>query len=169
LAGETEVLGENLPRRHFVHQKSYLPDPVRNPGRRGGKPATYHFSYGTATHACIHTYLRLISMEDVLLFKKQTYSLRDSTIIEFLDTIHRPVLYLFKTTFRRLDFVSVLKLKPAQLGSIDRASPYLGTLEPTHDRTTDNAQQHNNCINTPSLHIFRSYSLQESAEQFNNS
>jgi hypothetical protein len=40
LAGETEVLWENLPQRHFVHRKSYLPDPGSNPGRRGGKSVT---------------------------------------------------------------------------------------------------------------------------------
>jgi hypothetical protein len=48
LAGETEVFGENLPQRHFVYHKSTWPDPVSNPGRRGGKLATNRLSYGAA-------------------------------------------------------------------------------------------------------------------------
>jgi hypothetical protein len=49
LAGETEVLGENLPRRHFCPtQNPTWPDPGLNPGRCGGKPATNRLSYGAA-------------------------------------------------------------------------------------------------------------------------
>jgi hypothetical protein len=49
LAGETDVLGENLPQRHFgPSQYPTWPDPVLNPGHRGGKPATNRLSYGAA-------------------------------------------------------------------------------------------------------------------------
>jgi hypothetical protein len=50
LAGETEVLGENLPQRHFCpSQNPTLPDPgFLSPGRRCGKPATNRLSYGMA-------------------------------------------------------------------------------------------------------------------------
>jgi hypothetical protein len=48
LAGETEVFGETLPQRHFVHHKSHLPDLGANPGCSGGKPATNRLSYGAA-------------------------------------------------------------------------------------------------------------------------
>jgi hypothetical protein len=48
-AGETEVLGENLPQRHFCpSQIPTWPDQGLNPGRRGGKPATNRLSYGAA-------------------------------------------------------------------------------------------------------------------------
>jgi hypothetical protein len=44
LAGETEVLGETLPQRHFVHHKFHM----TRPGRLGGKQATNSLSYGAA-------------------------------------------------------------------------------------------------------------------------
>jgi hypothetical protein len=47
LVGETEVLGENLPQRHFVTNHTW-PDPSSNPGRCSGKPATNRLSCGAA-------------------------------------------------------------------------------------------------------------------------
>jgi hypothetical protein len=49
LAGESEVLGENLPQRHFCpSQNSTCPDLGLNPGGRGGKPVTNRLSHGAA-------------------------------------------------------------------------------------------------------------------------
>jgi hypothetical protein len=51
IAGETEVLGENLAQRHFVPPQ--IPhDQVRfrTPDCSGGKPATNRLSYGAANH-----------------------------------------------------------------------------------------------------------------------
>jgi hypothetical protein len=45
-AGETEVLGESLPQRHFVHHKSNMTRPGFEPSRRDGKPGTNRLSYG---------------------------------------------------------------------------------------------------------------------------
>jgi hypothetical protein len=47
LARDTEILGENLPQRHFgPSQNPTWPDPGFNRGRRGEKPATNRLSYG---------------------------------------------------------------------------------------------------------------------------
>jgi hypothetical protein len=49
IAGETEVLGEILPQRHFVPpQISHDQVRFRTPDRSGGMPATNRLSYGAA-------------------------------------------------------------------------------------------------------------------------
>jgi hypothetical protein len=60
LAGETDVLGENLPQRHFCPSQNPT-DPGLNPGRRGGKPATNRLSYGAATKKLAVTHTRFLA------------------------------------------------------------------------------------------------------------
>jgi hypothetical protein len=54
LAGETEVFGENLPQCRFIHHKPHML-PGREPGPRGGKPATNRLSNGTALFLLVDT------------------------------------------------------------------------------------------------------------------
>jgi hypothetical protein len=65
LAGETEVLGENLSQRHFCpSQNPTWPDAGLNPGRRGGKPATNRLRYGAAwtTLLCLECNGHIVEM-----------------------------------------------------------------------------------------------------------
>jgi hypothetical protein len=65
LAGETEVLGENLPQRPtFVHHKIPGAHPGLNPGRRGGKPATNRLSYGAASFDVTISHISLTQLNN---------------------------------------------------------------------------------------------------------
>jgi hypothetical protein len=68
LAGETEVLGENLSSATLSTTNPIWPDLGSNPGRHGGKPATNRLSYGTALsqydYSYINTWDQALSMGD---------------------------------------------------------------------------------------------------------
>jgi hypothetical protein len=54
--GKPEVVGENLPQRHFVHHKiPYDQTRARTPDHSGGKPATNRLSCGAASFACLRS------------------------------------------------------------------------------------------------------------------
>jgi hypothetical protein len=53
-AGETEVLGENLPSATLSTTNPTRIDPGTNPGLRGERPATNRLSHGTACSTTIH-------------------------------------------------------------------------------------------------------------------
>jgi hypothetical protein len=75
LARETEVLGENLPQRHFYpSQNPTWPDPGLIPGRRGGKPATNRLSYGAASTISLEIYFNIILIRAVV--SQEAFSLK---------------------------------------------------------------------------------------------
>jgi hypothetical protein len=67
LAGETEVLGVNLPQFRVVHHKPHTLCPDANPGRRGGKPAINHLSCGTAFIHVLH-FIRRPNMATIFFY-----------------------------------------------------------------------------------------------------
>jgi hypothetical protein len=72
-AGETEVLGENLPSATLATTNPTCIDPGANPGLRGERPATNRLSHGTAcwisaTAYSVHSQLPLDIWRSSLLF-----------------------------------------------------------------------------------------------------
>jgi hypothetical protein len=59
LAGEAEVLGENLPSATLSTIKQTWSDLGSNPDRRGGKPATNRLSYGLAPDYVLYIHVNV--------------------------------------------------------------------------------------------------------------
>jgi hypothetical protein len=62
LTRKTEVLGENLPQRHYVHHKFHMNRAGSNPGHRGGEPVTNHLSYGSAFNEVLNQHVILTNV-----------------------------------------------------------------------------------------------------------
>jgi hypothetical protein len=79
LAGETEVLGENLSQRHFCpSQNPTSADPGSNPGRRCGKPATNRIH-------CVKVELRNLIFKFLL---KTAYAIHTEYLYHDVELIH---------------------------------------------------------------------------------
>jgi hypothetical protein len=80
-AGETEVLGENLPQHHFCPSENPTsPDSGLNPGRRGGKPVTNRLSYGAAK---VRVSLRLAVYRQSIRLGAKTHDADDQRFFPF--------------------------------------------------------------------------------------
>jgi hypothetical protein len=125
LTGETEVLGENLPQRHFCpSQNPTCRDPGLNPCRRCVKPATNRLSYGAApffpySSPHIIKWLGLLSITPAFIWKfpvpnpdSETAVLTEdfrgnltcfrlSSVISLRRLFPRQVAHLFHRKFRR--------------------------------------------------------------------
>jgi hypothetical protein len=93
LAGETEVLGEKLPQRHFCpSQNPTWPDPGLNPGRGGRKPATNRLSYGAAwadqVNYTVKKALKTLHFK-MRILKNENRNTKSLTYVRFLNTGRR--------------------------------------------------------------------------------
>jgi hypothetical protein len=121
LAGETEVLGANLPQRHFCpSQNPTWPDPGFNPGRCGGNPATNHLSYGEAPACSIVPQLTtLLRRNESFVLDDEMAGARD-VLDSHLNLVRHPVI---KREYFSRDFRHSLQ-KNSGTVPLNRSQPF---------------------------------------------